>query len=92
MTTSESTAPAAAATEKTTRAGSRRSDEGGGGGRRPARLAPNVDIDLNDVETLRQFVTDHGKILPARIAGLTARQQRQVKRGIKRCRVMGLLP
>ena len=70
----------------------RRSDEGGGPVRRGVRLQGITRIDLNDTEILRAFVTEHGKILPARIAGLSARQQRQVKRGVKRCRVMGLIP
>jgi small subunit ribosomal protein S18 len=69
----------------------RRSDEGGPV-RRGVRLQGITRIDLNDTEILRAFVTEHGKILPARIAGLSAKQQRQVKRGVKRCRVMGLIP
>jgi len=50
------------------------------------------EIDMNDPEFLRQFLTEHGKILPARMTGLSAQQQRKVKRGIRRLRVMGLLP
>jgi ribosomal protein S18 len=48
-------------------------------------------IDINDSDFLRQFLTEHGKILPARLPGLTAAQQRRVKRGIRRCRTMGQL-
>ncbi|MDI6774925.1 MAG: 30S ribosomal protein S18 [Verrucomicrobiota bacterium] len=50
------------------------------------------DIDLNDTEFLRRFITDHGKILPARLTGATAKQQRLLRRGIARARMMGLLP
>jgi small subunit ribosomal protein S18 len=37
-------------------------------------------------------MTERGKIMPARVTGATARQQRQIKRAIRRARVMGLLP
>ena len=50
------------------------------------------EIDLNDYDFLRKFLTDHGKIMPSRLTGATAKQQRQIKRGIRRARVMGLLP
>jgi small subunit ribosomal protein S18 len=54
-------------------------------------LDPNTLIDENDVESLRRFVTEYGKIIPCRISGVTAAQQRQIKRGIRRARNMGLL-
>jgi small subunit ribosomal protein S18 len=54
-------------------------------------LDPNTIIDENDIESLRRFVTEYGKIIPARISGLTAAQQRQIKRGVRRARNMGLL-
>ncbi|MFH0880373.1 MAG: 30S ribosomal protein S18 [Lentisphaerota bacterium] len=50
------------------------------------------EIDYRDYELLRKFMTERGKILPCRISGTTARQQRQIKRAIRRARVMGLLP
>ena len=59
--------------------------------RRSLPQGPVKEINVNDAEFLRQFVTDHGKILPARLSGLTAAQQRQVKQGVRRCRTMGLL-
>jgi small subunit ribosomal protein S18 len=49
------------------------------------------EIDLNDPDFLRQFMTDHGKIVPSRLTGVSARLQRQIKQGIRRCRTMGLL-
>ncbi|MGE9294414.1 MAG: 30S ribosomal protein S18 [Puniceicoccales bacterium] len=48
-------------------------------------------FDINDVEALTRFVTDTGKILPRRITGLTAHQQRQVTKAIKRARNMLLM-
>lgn len=48
-------------------------------------------IDINDADFLRNFVTEHGKIIPARLTGATATQQRQIKKGVRRARSMGLL-
>ena len=49
-------------------------------------------IDQNDSEFLRKFVTEHGKILPARLTGASSKQQRTIRRLVRRTRVMGLLP
>lgn len=49
------------------------------------------EIDSRNYDLLRKFVTDHGKIMPSRLTGATAKQQRQIKRGVRRARVMGLL-
>jgi len=54
-------------------------------------LDPNDIIDVNDVEFLRRFITEYGKIVPARLTGVTAAQQRQIKQGVRRARNMGLL-
>jgi len=54
-------------------------------------LDPNDIIDVNDVEFLRRFTTEYGKILPARLTGITTAQQRQIKQGVRRARNMGLL-
>lgn len=48
-------------------------------------------IDYKNVDLLRQFITEEGKILPRRMTGLTAKQQRAMARSIKQARVMGLL-
>lgn len=58
--------------------------------RRPA-IDPNDLIDFNDVETLKHYVTEYGKIIPARITGVTSHQQRQIKKGVRRARNMGLM-
>jgi small subunit ribosomal protein S18 len=49
-------------------------------------------IDYKDVSLLRRFVTEHGKILPSRITGVSAYYQRQLAVAIKRARQSGLLP
>ncbi|HMO05274.1 MAG TPA: 30S ribosomal protein S18 [Kiritimatiellia bacterium] len=49
-------------------------------------------IDYKDSELLKKFMTERGKITPQRITGTSAKQQRQIKRAIRRARVMGLLP
>ena len=48
-------------------------------------------IDINDYEFLRKFVTEYGKIIPARLTGASAKQQRLIKHGIRRARNMGLV-
>jgi small subunit ribosomal protein S18 len=56
-----------------------------------SRSRTPLDLDYTDVEPLSRFVTDTGKILPRRITGLTALQQRHVTRAIKRARNMLLM-
>jgi small subunit ribosomal protein S18 len=51
-----------------------------------------TEIDYKDAELLKKFMTDRGRVYPARFTGVSAKQQRQVKRAIRRARVMGLLP
>lgn len=60
--------------------------------RRISPIPPNKPIDYKDVDLLRQFITERGKILPRRVTGLTAKQQRQLAVAIKRARIMALLP
>ncbi|MDY0394709.1 30S ribosomal protein S18 [Virgibacillus halophilus] len=49
-------------------------------------------IDYKDVELLKRFVSDRGKILPRRVTGTSAKYQRKLTRAIKRARQMALLP
>ena len=49
-------------------------------------------IDYKDVEKLRKYVTERGKILPRRISGTCAKHQRQLTDAIKRSRNIALLP
>ena len=67
-------------------------DEGLGLKKRTKYIDGSQEVDYRDYELLRKFMTERGKILPARITGATAKQQRQIKRAIRRARVMGLLP
>jgi small subunit ribosomal protein S18 len=60
--------------------------------RRISPIKPGDPIDYKDVELLRKFITERGKILPRRITGLTARQQRDLTTAIKRARILALLP
>lgn len=56
------------------------------------RLLEGVtEVDYKDAELLRKFMTERGKILSRRYTGVTSKQQREVKRAIRRARVMGLL-
>ena len=49
-------------------------------------------IDYKDIDLLKDFITDTGKIIPARRTGTTARYQRQLQDAIKRARFLALLP
>jgi small subunit ribosomal protein S18 len=80
-------------------------DSGGDGGRgyRPRNRAyfrkkidkikaQNLTIDYKHPEILRRFVTEKGKILPRRITGTSAKNQRRLVREIKKARAVALLP
>lgn len=49
-------------------------------------------IDYKDVEKLRKYITERGKILPKRITGTCAKHQRELTTAIKRARQVALLP
>ena len=49
-------------------------------------------IDYKNMLLLRKFITAEGKILPRRLSGLTAKQQRHMAKAIKNARMVGLLP
>ncbi len=49
-------------------------------------------IDYKDVNTLKNFVTERGKIIPKRIYGTCAKHQRQLTEAIKRARHLALMP
>ena len=60
--------------------------------RRLSPVKPQDPIDYKDIDLLRKFVTERGKILPRRITGLTSKQQRDLALAIKRARIVALLP
>jgi|TARA_B100000768_G_scaffold181983_1_gene208009 small subunit ribosomal protein S18 len=49
-------------------------------------------IDYKDVDLLKNFITEQGKILPRRATGVTVQQQRKLTKAIKRARILALLP
>ena len=51
-----------------------------------------VQIDYKDIDTLRDFLTEQGKIIPARLTGTKAHYQRQLDTAFKRARFLALLP
>ncbi len=60
--------------------------------KRLSPIKPSDKIDYKDIELLRNFITERGKILPRRITGLTAQQQRDLTTAVKRARMVALLP
>lgn len=72
---------------------------GGGGKMRRSKkkvctfcMDKSGSIDYKDVNKLRKFITERGKILPRRISGACAKHQREVTGAIKRSRNIALLP
>jgi small subunit ribosomal protein S18 len=65
----------------------------GGRKRAPAFTAePDFEFDYKDPQTLKHFITERGKVVPRRISGLSAKQQRALTRAIKLSRKISLLP
>ena len=67
------------------------------GGRRRRKVdliaANHIDyVDYKDVDLLKHFISERGKILPRRVTGTSAKNQRKVANAIKRALIMGLLP
>ncbi len=58
----------------------------------PFTAAGMQHIDYKDVETLSQFITEKGKILPKRITGVSHYHQKNLAKAIKQARYMALLP
>ncbi|MBL6908700.1 MAG: 30S ribosomal protein S18 [Halieaceae bacterium] len=50
------------------------------------------EIDYKDLDTLKQYVSETGKIVPSRITGTKAKYQRQLATAVKRARYLALLP
>lgn len=50
------------------------------------------EIDYKDLDTLREFISETGKIVPSRITGTKAKYQRKLTTAIKRARFLALLP
>nr|YP_010937674.1 ribosomal protein S18 [Palisada intermedia]WKW95766.1 ribosomal protein S18 [Palisada intermedia] len=52
----------------------------------------NSKIDYKDIDLLRKFINDQGKILSRRSTGLNSKQQKKITKSIKRARILALLP
>ena len=59
--------------------------------KRLSPIKPGDPIDYKDVDLLKKFITERGKILPRRLTGLTAKQQRDLTNAVKRARIVALL-
>ncbi|MCK6528482.1 30S ribosomal protein S18 [Myxococcota bacterium] len=66
----------------------------GGGRKKVCRVLAEqgVFVDYKDVKLLKHFISETGKIVPRRISGTTAKQQRDVAQAIRRARILALLP
>lgn len=51
-----------------------------------------AEVDYKDVEVLKEFIAENGRIIPARITGTKAHYQRQLSTAIKRARFLALMP
>jgi small subunit ribosomal protein S18 len=50
------------------------------------------EIDYKDLDLIREYITETGKILPSRITGTKAKYQRQISTAVKRARFLALIP
>lgn len=61
--------------------------------KKAARLGADApQIDYKDVQFLKNYITETGKIVPSRITGVSAKTQRQLARAIKHARFLALIP
>lgn len=51
-----------------------------------------AEVDYKDINILKEFITENGKLIPARITGTKSRYQRQLSVAVKRARFLALLP
>jgi small subunit ribosomal protein S18 len=51
-----------------------------------------IEVDYKDISILKEFVSENGKLIPARITGTKTRYQRQLGTAVKRARFLALLP
>lgn len=51
-----------------------------------------TEIDYKDINVLKEYLTETGKIMPSRVSGVKARYQRQLATAIKRARFLSLIP
>lgn len=72
----------------------RRGGKGARGSTRRKLLSDEIfaKVDYKNPQVLRSFVTDRGKMIPRRISGASARQQRVISTAVRRARMLALLP
>ena len=58
----------------------------------PLKTAGVDKVDYKDVNVLRKFISDRGKIRARRVTGVTVQEQRQIAKAVKNAREMALLP
>lgn len=52
----------------------------------------DTGVDYKDIDTLKYYITETGKIVPSRVTGTGAKYQRQIQKAVKRARFIALLP
>jgi small subunit ribosomal protein S18 len=67
-------------------------EEKGGSWRRRERPPLDLIVDYKDIETLRPFISEGGRIVPSRVSRLNRKQQRILQAEVKRARQLALLP
>lgn len=94
MTTDNDNSPVGGIVRKASRADDPLGIRRRSGRKRPPPFVADVEFifDYKDPQTLRHFITERGKIVPRRISGLSAKQQRALTTAIKRARMIALLP
>lgn len=55
-------------------------------------MCTGKDVDYKDVEAIKKYVNERGKILPRRVTGCCAKHQRYIAGQVKRARIIALLP
>lgn len=58
---------------------------------RPRFRSGPSKVDISDMSLLERYVTEQGKIIPSRLTGVSSKQQRQIRRAVKRVRSGGTL-
>nr|QCI05866.1 ribosomal protein S18 [Dasysiphonia japonica] len=60
--------------------------------KKKSQLKNKENLNYKDIDILRKFINDQGKILSRRSTGLNSKQQKQITKSIKRARILALLP
>nr|YP_010338013.1 ribosomal protein S18 [Timspurckia oligopyrenoides]UNJ17598.1 ribosomal protein S18 [Timspurckia oligopyrenoides] len=55
-------------------------------------IKPHESLDYKDIDLLKKFMNDQGKILPRSYTGVTCKQQKKISKAIKQARILSILP